>query len=264
MNSLSTPSRERGEILVAVGEYEDDKAVNYVRALEGVGVPPERIRVLEPDRQDASAEVRDFRELARRAAGLVLAGGGDPRPSRYGEDEIPDAGNEIDDARDEMELALLEGAREARVPVWGVCRGFQLVNVFLGGTLYQDIPLQLPSQVRHQVADQADALVHELAVDERTASVAGMPAVLARETPWVNSRHHQGIKALAAELVPVAWSPDGLVEAFYLGDRETGEPAPWWVQGVQWHPENLVAMDQQRALWAAFFDRVAERLEADR
>lgn len=243
------------EILIAVGEYEDDKAANYVRALEGAGLPPERIRVLEPDRGEGT-DFRDFRQMARRAAGLVLAGGGDPRPSLYGEEEIPEAGNDIDDARDEMELALLAGAREARVPVWGVCRGFQLLNVFFGGTLYQDIPLQLPSQVLHQESNPADGLIHELAVDATKASASGVEAALARETPLVNSRHHQGIKDLAPELVPVAWAPDGLVEAGYLGDRGSGEPSPWWVHGVQWHPENLIALGQQRALWAAFAERL--------
>jgi putative glutamine amidotransferase len=257
------------EILIAVGEYEDDKAVNYVRALEAAGVPSERIRVLEPDRSaapgsDEGSDSRDFRQMARRAAGLVLAGGGDPRPSLYGEDEIEGADISIDDARDAMELELLEGAREAGTPVWGVCRGFQLLNVFLGGTLYQDIPLQLPSQVPHQVSSPADGLIHELTVDASRAAASGVEAALARETPLVNSRHHQGIKDLAAELVPVAWAPDGLVEAFYLGDRETGEPSPWWVHGVQWHPENLIALDQQRALWRAFVDRVdhVDRVEA--
>lgn len=250
---MSEGSRDTGEILVAVGEYEDDKAVNYVRALEGAGVPPERIRVLEPDRQN---EGTDFRALARRAVGLVLAGGGDPRPSLYGEDEIAEAGNSIDDPRDAMELDLLDGAREAQVPVWGVCRGFQLLNVYFGGTLYQDIPLQLPSQVLHQDSNPADGLIHELTVDATRAGASGIEAALARETPLVNSRHHQGIKDLADELVPVAWAPDGLVEALYLGDRGSGAPSPWWVHGVQWHPENLVALGQQRALWAAFAERL--------
>jgi len=129
------------------------------------------------------------------------------------------------------------------MPVWGVCRGLQVLNVFLGGSLWQDLPSQRPGEIAHSVSEPKDHLAHTVTVLE-----PGKPLgeVLARETARVNSRHHQAIKRLADGLVPIAESPDGLIEAVIL-DRPD-----WWVRGVQWHPENLVALAQQRALWEDF------------
>lgn len=242
---MTRPGRGNGTVLVSVGEPDKDRARNYVAALELTGVPDAAIRVIHPQpdpRGDPAKEI-DYRELAAEATGLVLAGGDDVEPGRYGEEVLPEAQVYSTPARDEMELALLAGAREAEVPVWGVCRGIQLLNVFLGGTLWQDLALQLPTQVLHQLSNPDDALIHEVRVDDPRVTL-GM--VLAHETALVNSRHHQGIKDLAEGLVPVAHAPDGLVEAVYL------ESQGWWVRAVQWHPENLTAMAQQRALWAAF------------
>ncbi|HET9229034.1 MAG TPA: gamma-glutamyl-gamma-aminobutyrate hydrolase family protein, partial [Thermoanaerobaculia bacterium] len=111
------------------------------------------------------------------------------------------------------------------------------------GSLWQDLPSQRPEGLEHSIDDPKDHLAHVVQVLE-----PGMPLgeVLARETAWVNSRHHQAVKKLAEGLVPVAESPDGLIEAFVL-DRPD-----WWVRGVQWHPENLVALPQHRALWEDF------------
>jgi putative glutamine amidotransferase len=226
-----------GAVLVSVGDLEKDRARNYVAALALTGVPDEAIRVVQP------AAGIDYRALAAEAAGLVLAGGDDVEPERYGEEGIPEAQVTSTPARDEMELALLEGAREAEVPVWGVCRGIQMLNVFLGGTLWQDLALQLPTQVLHQLSNPDDALIHAVRVDDPRVTLG---ILLAHETALVNSRHHQGIKELGRGLVPVAHAPDGLVEAVHL------ESESWWVRAVQWHPENLTAMAQQRALWAAF------------
>lgn len=224
-------------VLVSVGDLEKDRARNYVAALALTGVPDEAIRVVQP------AAGVDYRALAAEAAGLVLAGGDDVEPERYGEEVIPEAQVYSTPARDEMELALLEGARDAEVPVWGVCRGIQMLNVFLGGTLWQDLALQLPTQVLHQLSNPDDALIHAVRVDDPRVTLG---ILLAQEAALVNSRHHQGIKELGRGLVPVAHAPDGLVEAVHL------ESESWWVRAVQWHPENLTAMAQQRALWSAF------------
>ena len=226
-----------GEVLVAVGSPDGDKAPNYLRALEVAGVPADRIRVVTPEMGV------DYHAMGAEALGLVLAGGEDMEPERYGEEEIPEAQVAVNPARDEMELALLAGAREARVPTWGVCRGVQVLNVFFGGTLWQDLALQLPTQVLHQLSNPDDALIHALAVDDPTVTLGSL---LARENPLVNSRHHQAVKDLGDGLVAVAHAPDGVTEALYLDDPS------WWVRGVQWHPENLVEMAQQRALWVAF------------
>ena len=233
------PQNARDLILVSTGS--DEYAVPYVEALKTAGLPAEAIHVITPDHPAAAAE------LAPRAAGLVLCGGLDVDPQRYGEAVLPDAEVELFPERDAIEWSLLAAAREAHVPVWAVCRGLQVVNVFLGGSLWQDLPSQHPSAVHHSVTEPKDALVHTVRPLGPPAAGTGLGAVLSRETAFVNSRHHQAIKRLGAGLVAVAESEDGLLEAVELpagGD--------WWLRAVQWHPENLVALAQQRALWEGF------------
>lgn len=222
--------------MILVATASDEKALPYGEALKAVGI--EDFRYLTPD----SVTPEEARRLASQAAGLVLCGGVDVAPELYGETALNDT-VEVNAERDAMEWALLEGAREARVPVWAICRGIQVLNVFLGGSLWQDLPSQRPEGLEHSIKDPKDHLAHTVQVLE-----PGRPLgeVLAKETAWVNSRHHQAIKRLADGLVPIAESPDGLVEAVVL-DRPD-----WWVRAVQWHPENLVAKAQHRALWEDF------------
>jgi len=231
-------------ILVATGA--EEYAVNYVAALKTVGVLAEEIRVVTPALLAEAGIDSPGRELVPGAAGLVLCGGVDVDPARYGEEVLPHGRVEIDAARDAMEWDLLEAARAARLPVWGVCRGIQTLNVFLGGSLWQDLPSQRPAGVEHSVVDPLDSLVHDVRVLDRGTSLG---EILSRETPLVNSRHHQAPKRLAPGFTPVAASPDGLIEAAVLTNEEGQR---WWVRGVQWHPENLVAMAQHRALWEDF------------
>jgi len=230
----------KGKILVATAS--DEKALPYGEALKAVGV--EDFRYVMPD----SVTPEEARRLASQATGLVLCGGVDVAPELYGETPVNDT-VEVMAERDAMEWALVEGAREAKVPVWGICRGIQVLNVFLGGSLWQDLPSQRPGDVVHSISEPKNHLAHTVQVLE-----PGMPLgeVLARETPRVNSRHHQAIKRLADGLVPVAESPDGLIEAVVL-DRPD-----WWVRAVQWHPENLVALAQHRALWEDFVRAAAK------
>jgi putative glutamine amidotransferase len=237
-----------GRIVVAAGL--DEKAAPYVEAHKAVGVPGERIVVVTP-----SARPEDPAGLIAGAAGLVLSGGVDVAPERYGEAPLANARLEIYPERDELEWELLAAARERRLPVWCVCRGLQLANVFLGGTLWQDLPTQLPSPVTHELADPMDSLAHGLRL---TAPETAIGERLSRETPLVHSRHHPAIKELAPGLAVAAFSPDGLVEAFELGFGEGGED--WWLRGVQWHPENLIAMALHRTLWADFVAEVAGSL----
>jgi putative glutamine amidotransferase len=224
-----------GWILVATST--DEYAGPYVAALRAVGVPEERIRVVGPHTD------LPLRELAAYAKGLVLCGGLDVAPERYGEEALPHARVEPAPERDELEWSLVDAAREANVPVWGVCRGLQMLNVYLGGTLWQDLPTQVPSHIDHTVADTLDVLAHTVRVLDPQAPLGER---LARDVPMVNSRHHQAVKRLADGFVPVALSPDGLIEAIFL------DGGGWWVRAVQWHPENLIALSQQRSLWADF------------
>jgi putative glutamine amidotransferase len=215
--------------LVLVSAKNPRKAAPYLEALQAVGIPGEQLRLVTPDVAPQDARV-------------------DVAPERYGEQVEPEANVEVDEARDRVEWALLDGARDARVPVWGVCRGMQVVNVYLGGTLWQDIPTQLPTRLDHYPEAAPNALVHEAqAVDRHTA----LGDLLGREPLRVNSRHHQAVKELAPGLVPVAVAPDGVLEAFELPAADGAHPG-WWLRAVQWHPENLVALAEQRELWRAF------------
>jgi putative glutamine amidotransferase len=222
--------------MILVATASDEKAVPYGDALKTVGV--EDFRYVTP----SSITPEEARTLASQASGLVLCGGVDVAPELYGETAVNDT-VEVYPERDALEWALLEGARAAKTPVWGVCRGLQVLNVFLGGSLWQDLPSQLPSDIPHSRDNPKDLLVHTVTVREPERPLGEL---LAQETAWVNSRHHQAVKRLADGLVSVAEAPDGLVEAFVL-DRPD-----WWVHAVQWHPENLIAHAQHRALWEDF------------
>lgn len=241
-----TPTHDT--VLIVTGRNE--KPGNYVEACKTVGLEAERLRVVIP-----SPEInRDAHHLAAEAAGLVLCGGPDIHPRYFGETEIPEAQLEIEEDRDEMEVAMLEGAREACTPVFGVCRGAQVLNVFLGGDLWQDLPHQKPGSLLHHLSYPKDALVHTVQV---TRPDTWLGELLMREMALVNSRHHQGIRRLAPDLIAVAHAPDHLIEAVSLADES------WWVHAVQWHPENLVPMAQSRALWRAFAAAV-EHIEHER
>lgn len=156
--------------------------------------------------------------------GLLLPGGGDVDPQRYGEEPHPRLG-EVSPERDEHELFLARYAREKGLPTLGICRGIQVMNVAMGGTLYQDLEAQGFREIQHAEKSPPPALAHGMKL------VAESP--LARLFPpsfRVNSYHHQGIKDLGEGLKPIALAPDGLVEAVALD----GHPL---FLGVQWHPE---------------------------
>ena len=221
--------------LILVSSSTEEYTAPYVEALRAAGFSEDEIRAVTPDEREAA------RELAPQAAGLVLCGGIDVHPARYGE-EILNETVEIYPERDELEWDLLAAAKAAHIPTWCVCRGVQVLNVFLGGSLWQDLPAQRPSAIEHSVPEPKDAIAHTVEV---LRPETGLGDLLSRETPRVNSRHHQAIKDLGEGLIPVASSADGLIEAVEL-------PGDWWVRGVQWHPENLIALPLQRALWDDF------------
>jgi putative glutamine amidotransferase len=229
-----------GEVLVSTSS--EERAAPYVAALRAAGVAAERIAVLTPDPPGALAAAG---ERIAGAAGLLLAGGFDVDPARYGEAPLAGADLALRPERDALEWELLEGARARQIPTFCICRGLQVANVFLGGSLYQDIPSQLPAAGTHDLSPPADALAH--AVDAADPATA-LASRLAGGLRLVNSRHHQAIKRLGAGLVAAALSRgDGLVEAAELADG-----SGWWLRGVQWHPENLIAMEEQRVLWDDF------------
>ena len=160
------------------------------------------------------------------AAGLLLPGGADVDPKRYGADPHPTS--EWDPELDRLEFHLLEWAIQAQVPVLGVCRGLQVLNVGLGGTLLQDLPSQRPGGSQHPCQGPRDHLAHGLHVEPASM----LHEIFGGSDFKVNSLHHQGIDRLAQRLRPSASSEDGLVE----GVETTVGP---WVVGVQFHPEEL-------------------------
>lgn len=167
-----------------------------------------------------------------RIDGLLLSGGGNIHPRRYGEEPLACV-RRFDPARDELELGLAALALQRDVPLLGICRGLQVLNVACGGSLWQDLPTQRPGAIRHRVRRSYDLLVHEVRVAPGSllARLLG-PELGVGETCMVNSRHRQAAKRVAGALVPTAWAPDGVIEA--LEHPEAG-----FCLGVQWHPENF-------------------------
>jgi putative glutamine amidotransferase len=172
---------------------------------------------------------------AARAAGaldgvdaLLLSGGEDLDPSWYGAPASRDLGD-VDRERDLFELALFAAARQRAMPVLGICRGIQLINVALGGTLWQHLPGERPSSINHDRRDARSVRTHAVTLEpgSRAASVLG------RSELEVNSFHHQGIRDLAAPLRASGWAGDELVEVV---EGAGGEP---WLLAVQWHPEEM-------------------------
>ena len=198
----------------------------YVHALTRAGLVP----VVVPPLLDADAACA----VLDRVQGLVLTGGEDVEPARYRAAPHPRLG-ETDAARDGVELALIAGAERRHLPVLAICRGIQILNVALGGTLYQDLGTERPGPIDH--ADPSAR--HRLRIEPRTR-LHGVVGALAAS---VNSRHHQAVRELATGLRATAWAQDGVIE----GVERCAADAPWTV-AVQWHPED----DVEGALFDGF------------
>jgi putative glutamine amidotransferase len=204
---------------------------DYLRALAAAGVPRSAIDVVTP-----------LAPPSQPFDALVLGGGIDVDPARYGRDVLVNGTVEVDAERDAIDFALLDEARRAEVPVLGICRGLQVVNVALGGTLVQDLPRERPSDVVHQrTRDEKTRRDHHVAVAPGTllAQIAGAAEIA------VNSRHHQAISRVAPGLTVSATAPDGVPEAVE-SPRET------WLIAVQWHPENLKGDRVSAGLFSEF------------
>jgi putative glutamine amidotransferase len=212
----------------------------YTVALEASGMVP---LVVPPLSAPDAAE-----RLVRRVDGLLLTGGEDVDPAHYGATRHPALG-EVHARRDSWELRLVAAAREWCLPTLAICRGIQVLNVALGGTLVQDIPSEVPRALAHDPAEARSWRVHEVEVEpgSRLASALGTDHLT------VNSTHHQAIDRARSPLRVTARAPDGIVEGV-----ETSADDPWWVLGVQWHPEELIDTPEgwDRALFAAFRARL--------
>jgi putative glutamine amidotransferase len=212
----------------------------YVEAVREAGLTPLIVPPLPANELSAIADA---------VAGIVLTGGEDVAPSHYGA-VAGAATTSVHAKRDECELALARLAHDRRIPTLAICRGIQLVNVAFGGTLVQDIPSERPSGIRHDLAEQRAARVHDVRVDPDSR----LGRIVGAETIQVNSSHHQAIGKVADRLRVSARAPDGIIE----GAEWIAED--WWMLAVQWHPEELTRDGKpwDRALFKTFAARVSE------
>lgn len=208
----------------------------YVEALTQAGLCPVLIPSGMPE--------QGVDDLLERLDGVLFTGGGDIATDNYRAQEHPKV-NEVEEDRDRLELLLLERVVEDGKPFMGICRGLQLINVGLGGSLYADIADLVPGADKHDYFPdwERDYLSHTVSVQtgSRLASILGS------NTSQVNSLHHQAIHELAPDLVATAHAPDGIIEAVELPHHPFG-------MAVQWHPEWLTAYSPMRALFSAFAD----------
>lgn len=206
---------------------------NYFSALQRSGAQA----VLLPQTED-SAQIDAF---AGRLDGFLWSGGPDPHQGLFGEEPLPGCGR-IDLSRDRMECALLQAALCRGKPVLGICRGIQILNVALGGTLWQDIATQVPQPVLHDQQRPYSTPVHSVELSEGTL----LSQLVQKPTLLVNSMHHQAIRTPAPGLLIAARSADGLIEAV------CGK-GPAFFLAVQWHPEYLFDVQPAaRAIFRAF------------
>ena len=187
----------------------------YVTALENAGLIP----LVLPTSLDPSRAVAALQSVS----GLVLSGGEDVDPALYDAPPLPELGR-IDHARDVVEATLVRAAVTSRLPVFAICRGMQVLNVALGGTLYQDLPSECPGPIVHGKGE------HDVTVDPQSL----LSRTVKNLTIRANSRHHQALKDVAPGLIVVGRAPDGIVEAV-----ELRQPEGQWLIGVQWHPEDM-------------------------
>lgn len=225
--SIDQSARLGNQALLAVGHV-------YVRAVELAGGAP----VVTPPRPEEEAQ----RAIFERLDGLILSGGGDIQPAVYGEE---DSGLLwwVDEARDRAELMLARWALAEGLPLLGICRGIQVLNVAAGGTLIQDIGTQVPQPLAHcSVASRPmDTIVHTLEL----AHESTLAAVFGSDHLDTNSAHHQAVKAVGGPLVVTARASDGVIEGVEAPDHP-------FCMGVQFHPEAMVdAYPQQLRLFEA-------------
>jgi putative glutamine amidotransferase len=223
---------------ITVGKDPERAYVNsaYLHAIQQAGGVPVPL----PPQLSAAALERIVGELS----GLLLTGGGDVDPARYGESPHPTV-YEVAPARDMLETSAIHVALERRLPVLAVCRGIQMLNVALGGTLFQDVGTEPGTQLQHSQTERRDQPTHKVKIEPRSR----LARLLGADEIEVNSMHHQAVKALGRNLTAVAWAPDQIIEGV-----EDTDPSRF-VLGVEWHPEELVGHSEPaRRLFAALVD----------
>lgn len=211
------------KIAISISEKENTKGQEspYFKALVAAGARPDEIQMIMPPGNELPSS-GDF-------DGVLLAGGEDVDPELYGERVKYDS-VKINRARDDFEMALLQKGLRSRLPILGICRGIQLINVQFGGTLYQDLKSETPLEIDHKQQGSRSATAHSVTVTEPDSVLHGFFTGMCR----VNSLHHQAIRHLGRGLKVTAHSEDELYEAV-----ELAEEYPFFL-AVQWHPEEMV------------------------
>jgi putative glutamine amidotransferase len=224
-----------------IGVTRCSKLEDYVASVEQSGA---RARVL-----DVSESPR---ALIDTLDGVLLTGGGDVDPVLYGEERHPTV-EDAEPGRDEFEIDLARRARAADMPLLAICRGAQVLNVAAGGTLVQDIPSAIDTDLSHSLQNPKDCLAHPVQITRgsRLHGALGAP-VGAAGACRVNSRHHQSVGRIGKALVASAVAPDGVVEAIE-------DPAAAFCIGVQWHPENFWRTGEFKPLFDAFIEAARSR-----
>ena len=216
--------------LIAIGQ--NRKMEDYLESVRRAGGEPVEVVV--------GSEAPD--QILARVDALVLTGGGDVDPKLYGEARH-DTFEAAETGRDDFEIALARAAVAKGLPLLAICRGMQVLNVAMGGTLFQDIPSQLQGALDHSIREPRHHIAHEVWV----AKGSQLSTLLADhmedgETCHVNSRHHQSVRRAAPGFDVTATSPDGVIEAMERPD------APFCL-AVQWHPENFWRTGEFRELF---------------
>jgi putative glutamine amidotransferase len=207
---------------------------SYVRALSAAGCAPVLIPLLDDDER--------LRAIYERLDGIVFPGGADVAPDEYGEEPIDNL-NVVEPERDRVELTLARWAFDDDLPMLGICRGQQLINVALGGTLYQDLIHQGATTVEHSDADgrARTKLIHRVRLDPDSR----LAQLIDETSVDVNSLHHQAVKDVAPALRVTGTADDGVIEAVESPERR------FWI-AVQWHPEEIDDVPWVQRLFAGF------------
>jgi putative glutamine amidotransferase len=228
-----------------VGVTRCSRLDDYVTSVERTGA---RVRILEVSESP--------RSLVGEVDALLLTGGGDVDPSLYREDRHPSV-SDAEPGRDEFEIDLARRAVDGDLPLLGICRGAQVLNVACGGALIQDIPSAFPCAGAHDVEEPAAAHAHDVEVVPGSVLRAALGSAVGPTGHCaVNSRHHQAVSRPGTGLVATATAPDGVIEAVERPDAR-------FCVGVQWHPENFCHSGAFDPLFAALVRAARERL-ADR
>lgn len=218
-------------------DIEDDPCNNYIKAIKEFGGIPRTLYPGVPE--NAYTDIK----------GLLLTGGPDIDPSYY--DEAVHETTEIKADRDTLELLLFKRAIKHNLPVFGICRGIQVMNVAVGSSLYQDIPSQFTDPLRHKILKNTDDCWHDIKIQPNSL----LNQITGEHIAEVNSRHHQALKVIGEGFTVTAQSADGIIEA--IEDRSKR-----FMLGVQYHPERMFKTDEtcehRRKLFEAFIAAASE------